>query len=342
MTCKYCNKEKKTSHSCLGSSFYQGDKTKSTQYISSETLLKETHPDVLANFSFHVEKKDIWWLDKRIQVNINDNKGKKESFYLEDELCLFDFTANKVLNEFANKLNYQRNLGTAKLQANITEPNNRDLLKNSTPTSNQISELIKQELSQIDLVKYLKQLETLTGQNQDNINTLQISPEENAQAIARLQAIQSELAKRKKIAQELEQTKIGQQLQEQKQQLEIVQRQIEAKGREFESANQAGKTSEAKKINEEYNELRRKQSAVTALIVNLEENAAYRTFVKFDSLTELYNPDHSIVNNSQVEITQTEIGFMEKTVPYLKWGLGGLVIIGLLYFVHRYFFKEIS
>jgi signal transduction histidine kinase len=107
--------------------------------------------------------------------------------------------------------------------------------------------------------------------------------------------------------QELEQAKIGQQLAEQKHQLEIVQRQIEAKTQEVESAKQAGQTAQAKKLNEEYNELRRKQSAVTAFIVNLEENAAYRTFVKFNSLEELYNPDYSVANASQVTVTETPL-----------------------------------
>jgi signal transduction histidine kinase len=211
------------------------------------------------------------------------------------------------MNDFANKLNQQRNLGLAKLQTNINEEPSRLALTQSAPTSNQISELIKQELSQIDLAKYLQQLEALTGCNRTNLDNLNISPEEHAQAIARLQVIQAELEKRKKIVQELEQAKIGQQLAEQKHQLEIVQRQIEAKTQEVESAKQAGQTAQAKKLNEEYNELRRKQSAVTAFIVNLEENAAYRTFVKFNSLEELYNPDYSVANASQVTVTETPL-----------------------------------
>jgi hypothetical protein len=223
-----------------------------------------------------------------------------------------------TLDEFANGMNLQRAKEVIEAKRKLIEqkligqkthfsPQDLQSLRNSTPTPNQITELIKKELGQIDLAKYLAQLEALTGKNQENINTLAISPQEHAQALARLQAIQQELERRKKIVQQLAQEKITEQLTEQKHQLEIVQKQIEAKGQEFESAKQLGQTAQAKKLNEEYNELRRKQAAVTALIVNLEENAAYRTFVKFESLSDLYNPDHSLTSTSQVTVIETPL-----------------------------------
>ncbi|WNE40850.1 MAG: hypothetical protein mread185_000307 [Mycoplasmataceae bacterium] len=137
----------------------------------------------------------------------------------------------------------------------------------------------------------------------------------------------------------MEQAKISQQLIEQKHQLEVVQRQIEAKAEEVKLAKQAGKIQEAKKLNEEYNELRKKQAAVTAFIVNLEENAAYRTFVQFQSLEELYNPNTNLTA-SQVTITTIEPTFLEKATPYLYWGGFSLLLVGIIYLGYRFFFKE--
>jgi hypothetical protein len=143
-----------------------------------------------------------------------------------------------------------------------------------------------------DLKDYLRDLEELKKKNQEQINTLKVSPEEHAAAIARLQQIQVELEKRKKIAQELERSQIFAKITQQKHDLALTNQAIEDKAKEVKQAQEAGETAKAKKLNEEYLELKRKQGAILAFIENLEQNANYNTFVKFDSLEQLYSPSY--------------------------------------------------
>jgi hypothetical protein len=80
-------------------------------------------------------------------------------------------------------------------------------------------------------------------------------------------------------------------MQEQQHQLEITNQQVEATSQALKEAQNQKNQPLAKKLNAEYNELRKKQAAITAFLENLKQNADLKTFVRFQTLAELYDPN---------------------------------------------------
>ncbi|WNE40851.1 MAG: hypothetical protein mread185_000308 [Mycoplasmataceae bacterium] len=174
--CKNCD-----SYACLLEDFNQGG---NMGLIYNYEIEGENKAKCLAKLNFDFEivpdgDKGLFWGNLyRVKAHISDDSGRKIvshlGFDVNNSHNSNQFTwksdAQEALNKFVSKLNQQRNIGLAKLQTNIIDPKNKQNLISATPTPDQISELIKQQLSEIDLAKYLAQIDALSTKNQDNIN----------------------------------------------------------------------------------------------------------------------------------------------------------------------------
>lgn len=355
MTCEHCNSNCDQANDyesklrrCYDAKF--DDKDKKMNYANAKLQTSSDWTDIekeqIAKYEFYFFLEDandtrLFWHKYHKKIRVTHPDGRIREGYIIYGRGKDGYTETEWYKDASNSINYLqkkfteiKNEGIILFKAKekkLQEQKNRDALNQAAQQAKDQG-LHLDPSKYTDLKTYLVDLEKLKATNQKSINSLKVSPEEHAAALARLQQIQADLEKRKKLAQELEQTQIWEKITQQKHTLELTNLAIDEKGKAVKQAQAKGELTQAKQLNEEYQELRRKQGALLALIVNLEQNAAYHTFVKFDSLEQLYSPSYQWPTKSSVTGAEYQPTTREQVQPYVwgSCGLGGVVLVGYL------------